>query len=94
MKQLLILASALLFSSAVNAEEAVATPVAFRIEVYPRGGYTAPPPYCPPGYHYGYGRRAGPFFYGPGYYYGPQCYYYGPSYYPGPYHHYYGRRYR
>lgn len=89
MKRSLILASTLLLSSALFAEEeAKVTPAAFRVEIFPFGGYGGyyyGSPYysCPPGYYYRYG------------YYGPQCYSYGPGYgyyYRGPYNRYYYRR--
>ncbi|NGX37880.1 MAG: hypothetical protein K1000chlam2_01046 [Chlamydiae bacterium] len=73
----------LLLAAPVNTEEVEFKPVDFRVQVYPYGGYYSYPPYCPPGYSYGYGRRGFSFYYGPGYGYGRRCY---PSY--G-----YGRRY-
>lgn len=81
----------LLLIAPVDTEEVEITPIDFRVQVYPYGGYYSYPPYCPPGYSYGpgfgYRRKGFSFYFGPGYpgYYGyGRCYPYGRRYYYGP----------
>lgn len=78
MKIALILASALLLCTALEARSEVgisfniqAGPPVFPAPLYYDEGYYAPPPCCPPGY---YGPRI----------YAPRCYH-GPVFVPGPY---------
>lgn len=88
MDALTILATFFLLFAPVNGQDLETSPVAFRIQVYPFGGYYSYPPYCPPSYYYGpgygYYRRGFSFYVGPGYpYYGyndPRCYYWGRGY--------------